>query len=83
MKMVETRSDFSIVFWKTYFGICQEMLHFYLNSAISLSYYKEIFQNFDVQFHLTMIMLKSGSYLPGIDSWVRWVEPGSPKKLNY
>ena len=26
----------------TYFGIFQEMLHFYLNSAILLSYYREI-----------------------------------------
>ena len=39
----------------TYFVIFQEMLHYYLNFAILLRYYREIFQNFDVQFHLTMI----------------------------
>ena len=43
---------------KIYFGIFQEMLDFYVNPAILLSYYREILQNFDVQFHLTMIMLK-------------------------
>ena len=42
----------------TYFDIFQKMLHFYLNSPILLSYFREIFHNFDVQFHLTMIMLK-------------------------
>ena len=34
------------------------MLHFHLNSAILLIYYRELFQNFDVIFHLTVIMLK-------------------------
>ena len=38
------------------FSIFQEMLHFYLNSAILLI--RKYFQNFDVQFNLTMIMLK-------------------------
>ena len=39
------------------FSIFQEMLHFYLNSAILLITGK-YFQNFDVQFHLTTIILK-------------------------
>ena len=34
------------------------MLHFHLNSAILLIYYRELFHNFDVIFHLTVIMLK-------------------------
>ena len=33
-----------------YFRIFQKTLHFYQNSAILFSYYREIFQNFDVQF---------------------------------
>ena len=39
------------------FSIFQEMLHFFLNSVILLIIGK-CFQNFDVQFRFTMIMLK-------------------------
>ena len=42
----------------TYFVIFQEMLYFYLNSRILLSYYREIFHNLYFKSRLTMIMLK-------------------------